>query len=230
MNAVIGLRKFGVHFYGLIMLIYSGIYLYAFHWLEHRRVFEYHVVHTALDDMIPFEEIFVIPYLLWFPYIMLTVLYFTFREDEKMGYFQLAANLIMGMTVFLIVSYAYPNMQLLRPASFERDNVFTHMVSVLYRKDTPTNILPSIHVFNSIACHLAVHRSPSLRRIKALHAGSFTLMLLIILSTMFLKQHSVVDVCLGMTMALFGYVLFYSQRVPATSTVFALANDSRGRR
>ena len=225
-----GINQFGVHLYGLIMLIYSVLYLWAFNWLEHRRVFEFHVVHAALDDMIPFEEVFVIPYLLWFPYIMLTVLYFTFRKGEKTGYYQLAANLIMGMTIFLIVSYVYPNMQQLRPASFERDNIFTHMVSILYRKDTPTNILPSIHVFNSIACHLAIHRSPSLRRIKPLQGFSFILMLSIILSTMFLKQHSVVDVFLGLTMALFGYVLFYSQRVPARSTVFAVAEASRGRR
>lgn len=55
------------------------------------------------------------------------------------------------MTIFLIVSYAYPNAQHLRPVEFPRDNIFTDVVRWLYKTDTPTNILPSIHVFNSLA-------------------------------------------------------------------------------
>ena len=49
-----------------------------------------------------------------------------------------------------------------------------------------------------------------LRNSKKVRNYSLTLTVLIILSTMFLKQHSVIDVFLGMTMALFGYVFFYA--------------------
>ena len=226
-------EHFRIRTYGFLMFAYFIVYLAVFHWLETRTVFEYHVVHTPLDDMIPFCEVFIIPYYLWFLYILVTVCFFIIRTDEKTGYYQLAANLMMGMTVFLIVSYAYPNMLELRPEQFERQNIFTDMVAGLYRIDTSTNVLPSIHVYNSIACHLAIAHSPVLRRYKAVQVSSFLLMNLIILSTMFLKQHSVVDVCLGSTLALLGYLFFYSQESAQHSGDFDLvmaADTGKGRR
>ena len=78
------------------------------------------------DDMIPFCETFIIPYLLWFPYVVMTVVYFLFRNKNKKEYFQLIFNLMMGMTVFLVVSYIYPNVQYLRPAVFpQKQHLYT---------------------------------------------------------------------------------------------------------
>ena len=135
--------------------------------------------------MIPFCEIFIIPYLLWFPYVVITVVYFLFRNKNKKEYFQLIFNLMMGMTVFLVVSYIYPNVQYLRPAVFPRSNIFTRLVAELYRTDTPTNILPSIHVFNSLAVYFAIHHCQALKDRKWLQRGALILSVLIILSTMF---------------------------------------------
>ena len=185
-------------------------YLVAFAYLEKRQVYAYHVVHTVFDDFIPFNEVFVIPYLLWFPFIAGTMLYFIFL-GEKDEYYKLTANLAMGMTIFLLVSYLYPNILQLRPYDFPRENVLTDLVRWLYQTDTPTNVLPSIHVFNSLACSLALFHDRSLRDKKWLQVSSMGLTLSIILATMFLKQHSVLDVCLGMAMAFLGYLFFYLQ-------------------
>ena len=35
----------------------------------------------------------------------------------------------------------------LRPVTFERDNIFIRLVQFVYKNDTPTNVLPSIHVY-----------------------------------------------------------------------------------
>ena len=199
--------------HGFVILIYSIVYTMLFAYLEQRTVYGYHVVHTVFDDAIPFCEYFVVPYLLWFPYMILAVLYFIFINKNKHEYYQLIFNLMMGMTIFLIVSYVYPNVQHLRPTEFPRDNVFTDMVRLLYRTDTPTNILPSIHVFNSLAIHMSLTNCEALRERRGVRFASLTLTVLIILSTMFLKQHSVIDVCLGATLALFGFILFYPQKV-----------------
>ena len=178
------------------------------------------MVHTVFDDIIPFCEYFIVPYLLWFPYMFLTIVYFIFFNKNKREYYQLSFNLMMGMTVFLVISYIYPNIQHLRPLEFENHNIFTAAVGMLYKTDTPTNILPSIHVFNSLAIHLAVSQCESLKDRTGVQISSGFLTALIILSTMFLKQHSVIDVCMGITLALFGYLLFY----PARS-----AEDTRSR-
>ena len=198
--------------HGLVILVYSILYISLFGYLEQRNVRVYHVVHTVFDDMIPFCEFFVVPYLLWFPYMIGAVLYFIFVNKNKHEYYQLICNMMMGMTIFLIVSYVYPNVQHLRPLEFPRENVFTDLVRWLYRTDTPTNILPSIHVFNSLAVHMSLTNCESLRNHKGIRHSSLVLTILIILSTMFLKQHSVIDVCMGATLALFGYILFYPEK------------------
>lgn len=198
--------------HGLLIAIYCIFYLIMFAYLEGRPVRRFHVVHTVFDDMIPFCEVFIVPYLLWFPYMLITVLYFIFVNKNVKEYYQVSLNLMMGMTVFLIVSYVYPNIQHLRPTEFARDNIFVDMVASLYKTDTPTNILPSIHVFNSLAVHKAISNCESLRKYRSIQYGSLILTILIVLSTMFLKQHSVIDVFLGMTLALFGSLVFYPQK------------------
>ena len=205
------LSKIKKYRHGFIIAIYFVVYLILFGYLEQRPVRAYHVVHTVFDDMIPFCEIFIIPYLLWFPYVILTVVYFLFRNKNKREYFQLIFNLMMGMTVFLVVSYIYPNVQYLRPAVFPRSNIFTRLVAELYRTDTPTNILPSIHVFNSLAVYFAIHHCQALKDRKWLQRGALILSVLIILSTMFIKQHSAVDFFVALPVCLLAEGIAYGK-------------------
>ena len=166
---------------------------------------------SSLDDKIPFCEYFIIPYLLWFLYIAVTVGYFLFFNENTTEFWSLILNLAIGMTLFLIVSYVYPNGLNIRPTEFTNDSVFTRMVQFLYRTDTPTNVLPSIHVYNSVAAFSAIHTCKNLQKHKGIRTGSFILTTLIVLSTMFLKQHSIADVATGITCAVATYVLFYSR-------------------
>ena len=115
------------------------------------------------------------------------------------------------MTVFLVVSTVYPNGHYLRPRVFERDNIFITMVKGLYMVDTATNLFPSIHVYNSIGVHLAVMHSEQLKDKKWVKRVSLCLMVSIIASTMFLKQHSVFDVITGCIMAIVMYTLVYAK-------------------
>ena len=115
------------------------------------------------------------------------------------------------MTVFLLVSTLWPNGHHLRPYIMPRDNIFTQMVAALYRTDTPTNLWPSIHVYNSLGCHFAIMKSKRLSEKKGIHIASFILCISIILSTMFIKQHSVFDVMTALLMALVLYPLAYGK-------------------
>lgn len=211
-EGVILVSLFHKYKHGLVIACYALCYMMAFRYLEQRQVFGFHVVHTVFDDMIPFCEYFIVPYLLWFPYMVGAVLYFIFINKNKHEYYQLSFNLMMGMTIFIVISYVYPNVQHLRPETFARSNVFTSLVSMLYQADTPTNVLPSIHVFNSLAIHLAIDSCEALQNKKWVRHASLMLTILIVLSTMFLKQHTVVDVCLGVTLALFGAIIFYPEQ------------------
>jgi membrane-associated phospholipid phosphatase len=179
----------------------------SFVYLEQRDV-RYNIVHCALDDYIPFCEYFIIPYVLWYVFLVLTVCYFTFRCKNQKEYWQLIGVLGIGMTVFLIVSFVYPNAQNLRPV-LQEGNLFVQAVKVLYQIDTPTNILPSIHVFNTMACCVAICKNQDCRKYKKFIFITKLLAVLIILSTMFLKQHSVVDVSLALILYAVCYQVAY---------------------
>lgn len=203
-----------------LLLLYFLIYLPWFGHLEKTVTTHFHVIHVALDDYIPFCEYFIIPYFLWFGYVAWGLGYFFLKNKNE--YFKLCTVLFTGMTIFLIVSTIYPNGHYLRPTEFERDNIFVHMVKWLYATDTATNLFPSIHVYNSIAVNMAVWRSENFKKNKAVRFGSGVLMMSIILSTMFLKQHSVFDVATGILLAVFMYTLVYSN-----NAVFSLSRERR---
>lgn len=193
--------------YLLPALAYGIVYLIWFAYIEQTVTTKYALIHTSLDDIIPFIEIFVIPYFLWFPYIILCILYFCLTDTKD--YIKLCSFLFIGMTVFLVVSTIFPNGQDLRPALFPRDNIFTRIIAGLYRMDTPTNIFPSIHVYNSIVVAIAIQKSEQLKKKKWISIGSLLLSTSIILSTMFIKQHSTFDVITAFLMALIIYPMVY---------------------
>lgn len=142
------------------LLIYGVIYLTWFVYLEHKVTKDFWVIHMALDDRIPFCEVFVIPYFLWFVYVAATVVYLFFKDKDD--YYRACIFLFTGMTIFLIISTLFPNGHHLRPQTMPRNNIFTQLVSMLYRTDTPTNLWPSIHVYNSLAAHFAIVRNKQL--------------------------------------------------------------------
>ena len=195
-------KKFiGRYKHGLWMVLYMVFYMRGFFILENAGHRHYHVIHSVIDDIIPFCEYFIIPYDLWFLYITLAVCWFIFFCRDRREYYKVVSVLAIGMTVFLIVSCVFPNQQDLRPAVFANSNIFTRMVEALYRTDTATNILPSIHVFNSVVLFIALNRSPQLQPYRMVRFLTGLLSVMIVLSTMFLKQHSVVDVSLGILMS-----------------------------
>ena len=194
-----------------LLLLYLLVYFPWFGWLEKNVTKHFHIIHMTVDDAIPFVEYFIIPYLLWFAYVAAAVIYFFFKNKNE--YFRLCSFLFIGMTVFLIISTVYPNGHYLRPVSFARDNIFTDLVRCLYRTDTPTNLFPSIHVYNSIGVNIAIWHSEEFKKNKGIRYGSAVLMVSIILSTMFLKQHSVFDVITGIVFSAFMYTLVYSKGV-----------------
>ena len=192
-----------------LLLLYLFFYFPWFSYLERTVTSHFHIIHMPIDDKIPFIEHFIIPYYLWFAYVAVAVLYFLLKNKDE--YYRLCAFLFIGMTVFLVISTVYPNGHYLRPDTFERDNIFVDMVKGLYLADTPTNLFPSIHVYNSIGVNIAIWHCPDFKEKKWIRYASAVLMVSIVLSTMFLKQHSVFDVITGIVFSIFMYTVVYTR-------------------
>jgi len=90
-----------------------------------------------------------------------------------------------------------------------RSNIFTRMLSLIYGIDTATNVCPSIHVYNSIGAMIAIRKSVRLKDIKWLQVSVFILTVLISMSTVFLKQHSILDVFGAIALSLVMYPIAY---------------------
>ncbi len=190
------------------MALYTAVYLLWFRLVEALPRSSYQVIELALDRKIPFVEEFVLPYVSWFAFVPLGVL-LLLKYDREM-YDRAVTFLMTGMTVFLLVSTLFPNMQFLRPFILPRENVFTKLIGLLWMVDTPTNVSPSIHVFNTLAILVMIWKS----RAKELKGLRLRLMwtvwgALIILSTMFIKQHSLLDVLAAFLMAGILYVFVF---------------------
>ena len=210
------------HRHSYWILLYVAIYMIGFNVLENAGHVHYHIIHTWLDDQIPFCEYFIIPYFLWFGFNVAVVTWIVFKGTVQETY-KVSAVLMTGMMIFLVVSAIYPNRLDLRPDYVDTSNICGMLVSFLYKTDTPTNVLPSIHVFNTMALCFAVHGNKELRKRKLLTLSSDILGVLIVLSTMFLKQHSVIDVSLGLVMSVMLQMI--GDRIFETPAETALAGE-----
>lgn len=186
------------------LLSYAFIYIPWFIYLEKTVTTNYYIIHVALDDLIPFNEYFIIPYLLWFTYVAAAIIYFFFTNVKD--YYRLCTMLFTGMTISLVICTVFPNGTDLRPAIVLGENICSDIVAFLYSADTCTNVFPSIHVYNSICVHIAVLHSRSLRKNRLIIAASLVLMISINLATVFLKQHSAFD---GLGSMITAYVMYH---------------------
>ena len=186
---------------------YILLYFPYFFWLESVVTDNYKIMHVALDDMIPFCEYFIIPYIIWFFYVSGAVLYFFLTS--KPDYYRLCAFLFIGMTISMLICTIYPNGTDLRVEVDPDKSIFCYLVQKIHDSDTPANVFPSIHVYNSLGVHISVMNSERLKNCKWVRRCSFIIMVAICLSTVFLKQHSVVDVTGAMVLAYVMYLFVY---------------------
>ncbi len=216
MNLLKLFKKFIIKYKHAAILSYFFVYMIWFTFLERSVTTKFYPIESKLDQWIPFSEVFVIPYFLWFIYIAATVIYFLFTS--KSDFYKFCANIFIGMTICLTIYTIWPNGHYLRADldTLGRSNIFTSIIGKLYAIDTATNVFPSIHVFNSIAAYIAIHKSEALRRLPKLQFGALILTILICMSTVLLKQHSILDIFGAMALNMIMYVIVY---VPSRSKV-----------
>ena len=167
-----------------------------------------HPIHCALDDMVPFCEWFVIPYVGWYLLIVGSLLYFLLYSVDSFKKMQtyIIITQIIAMAVYII----YPNRQDLRPELFPRENVLTELLGVIYAADTNTGVCPSLHVAYSLGIASTWLREK--RASKTWKVFVVILVALICVSVAFVKQHSVVDIFAAIPVCLFAEWFVFFRR------------------
>ena len=193
----------------LLLLLYWPVYGLAFFLVERVLPLQFHPVVCSWDAYIPFCEYFILLYWYWFVYLIGMVAYtllFNIPAFRRCMWF-----IMITYTVTVLIYLIYPTMQELRPEVLPRDNIFARAVAGLYAFDTNTNVCPSIHVLGSVAACLAglqCQRFSTPGRRTFLIVSAF----LISISTVFLKQHSLVDVIVAVVLCAVAYPVVYCRR------------------
>ena len=193
----------------MIALTYFPFYLLGFVLVE-QVVEPRYIIWCPLDDLIPFCEYFIVPYATWF--VELAVIPLLLLKYDRKQYYYLCAVMFTGMTLCLGLYLIFPNGLDLR-VEITRQNIFADLVRLIQAVDTPTNVCPSIHVASAMAMDLALCRSVlGQRRWVRMLANS--VFVLICLSTVFLKQHSVIDIFWGVAVTAVLHLVFSRRFMP----------------
>ncbi len=186
--------------YRHLLFLLGWVGYFVLYWLTENfiPVANCHPVHCWLDDVIPFNELFLIPYCFWYILIVISLGYFLLYDVDSFK--KLQTFIIVTQVVAMAIYIIWPTRQDLRPAEFERQNILTALMGFIYRFDTNTGVCPSLHVAYSIGIASAWCKCKMAGRgwkIFTVFAA-----VLISISTTFVKQHSAVDVFAAIPLAL----------------------------
>ncbi len=193
--------------YPYVLLLLYPVFHVCFFFLLNVLPLEHHMIECSLDAKIPFCEWFLIPYCLWFLYLFggMVCFFFVTRED----FLRMCLFTMGGLAICLTICIVYPTAVAFRPTAFERDNLLIRLTQLIYAVDQPWNVCPSMHCYGAIGMTLAICKSKLLNRRRVVPICSVILCILICLSTMFIKQHSAVDVAAAVALAVVLYPLAY---------------------
>lgn len=188
-------------------MLYIPVYLLLFFLVERLvpSTCDYWVSYLPLDDLIPFCEYFVVFYCMWYPLLIATAIYLFANDDRSFRLYGLF--IIIAFTGTLLFCLIFPNGQNLRPAEFTDPNFFTWLVGRLYSADTNTNVIPSMHVLGCMAAVFGLFRCRSTPRWAKISVIILTL--LINASTVFIKQHSILDVIIALIVSVILYFVVF---------------------
>ena len=193
-----------------LLLLYWPIFLVSFFVVEKMAVTGgYTAIHCALDDKIPFCEYFIIPYVIWYPFWVLMLLYCLIREVPVFVSFM--KYLMITLTISMVIYIVWPSGQDMWPEVFPRNNFFTWLTGLIYAADNNTNVCPSEHVSTAFGVVFAAMQTKRLSG-KAWMAFFWTEAILVALSVAFIKQHSVLDVAAAVPVILIGYFFAFYKR------------------
>lgn len=192
-----------------VKYLFAWIVYFIFYYLTEQYIpaEKCYVMHCVLDDMIPFCEWFAVFYVGWYALVAGSLIYFGLYNVE--GFKNLMKFIIVTQVVAMAVYIFFPNRQDLRPISFPRDNFLTRVMAGLYAIDTNTNVCPSLHVAYSLGIASSFVKEKDISVFWK--TVIVILVILICMSTAFVKQHSVIDIFCGILLGLLAEFLVYGK-------------------
>lgn len=175
---------------------------------------EHHSILLGLDSLVPFCPFFIIFYVL--AYVQWVLGYVSAAREGGELFFWMVSASVVSKLICLVIFIAFPT-QMERP-EITGGGFFNWLTGVIYYFDTPVNLFPSIHCLESWLCVRAALRSGERKTSLKLLTSVFAL--LVFASTIFVKQHAVLDIIGGVAVAELGIAI--SQRIKLGSVISRL--------
>jgi membrane-associated phospholipid phosphatase len=172
------------------MLVFPVLGL-MYAWTDNTTNQEVYRLVTTVDESIPFIKYFSIPYSIWIFYIYVCIFYF-FKKDANVYYRAISTYILCALLCYLIYSVFQTTVP--RPVVMGSDP-FSELMRYIYHRDQPFNCFPSIHCFSSYLVMRTIWTS-SFRNKWNLTIIT-TMSSTIIMSTLFVKQHVIMDALAG---------------------------------
>ena len=146
---------------------------------------------TNVDKTIPFLKIFILPYITWYGYITIGLIYLCVKNRKT--YYTSLISLNIGLAICYII-YAFFQTTVPRPIVTDSD-ILSKLVTMIYKHDNPFNCFPSMHVTTTYILMKGINDTENNKLVSFL----FNIIgILIIISTQFVKQHVVLDLIFAM--------------------------------
>ena len=194
--------------YRHVLLLLGWVFYFSMYFITENLIppERCHLIHCALDDLIPFNEWFLIFYVGWYFLVFGSLLYYFLFDADKFS--MLEAYIIVTQVVAMTVYVLWPSRQDLRPAVFPRENVLTAVLAFIYSFDTSTGVCPSLHVAYSMGILSVGLKDKALPRWSKILLTFVVIM--ICLAVCFVKQHSALDVLAALPVCLLAeYLVFH---------------------
>jgi membrane-associated phospholipid phosphatase len=169
--------------------------------LLNNGVRQVHSLVTDFDLAIPFVNGFILPYVFWYPFILIALFYICVKD--KTTYYRTVLTFDVGLVLCYLIYYMYQT-TVPRPDVIG-DGLLNDLVRRVYHWDQPYNCFPSIHVLTSYLIMRAIGSLPNVSRwisVPTILIGST-----IIISTLFVKQHVLLDVASAILISELAYSL-----------------------
>lgn len=149
---------------------------------------------TEIDKNTPFLKEFIVPYLAWYPYIFAILLYLCLKDLN--AYYKTLISINIGLVVCYVV-YFFFQTTVPRPELYGND-ILVKLTGLVYRFDKPFNCFPSIHVLTCYLMIKGINFEHNFNILSKIIVYSFSI--IIILSTLFVKQHVIMDLVSGIAL------------------------------
>lgn len=156
------------------------------------------VLGSALDNALPYVPHFIWIYVFW--YFMLFAVPYYISVKNKVSLYKYITTYIITTIIAGIIFISFPN-SVIR-AEITGTDIANKLVSFIYKMDTPAiNCLPSIHCLFSYLFILATFDAKE-DTSKLMKIIITILSILVVLSTLFIKQHVIYDAIASLILAI----------------------------